>query len=90
MGGVQGHEVLQRGQNPRTADASAQVTMLVNSNELSAPDFHLTEVSPLRLDSVTRGVRRTNGAVERKLQGVFNSTFVLSVKNDNDFRSCTM
>jgi hypothetical protein len=31
--------------------------------------------------------RRTRGAVVRKFQGVGNSTFVLSVGNDNDFRS---
>ncbi len=42
---------------------------------------------PLQLDTVARGGRRTRGAVVRKLQGVGNSTFVLSVENDNDFRS---
>jgi hypothetical protein len=40
-----------------------------------------------QLDAVTRGVRRTRGATVRNLQGVGNSTFVLSVENDNDFRS---
>jgi hypothetical protein len=30
---------------------------------------------------------RTRGAVVRKIQGVGKSTFVLSVENDNDFRS---
>jgi hypothetical protein len=44
-------------------------------------------VRPLQLDTVARGGRRTRGAVVRKLQGVGNSTFVLSVENDNDFRS---
>ena len=33
------------------------------------------------------GDRRTRGAAVRKFQGVGNSTFVLSVENDNDFRS---
>jgi hypothetical protein len=62
--------------------------MLVNSSELRAADFPLTEVRPLQLDSVARGGRRTRGAAVRKLlQGVGNSTFVLSVENDNDFRS---
>jgi hypothetical protein len=51
--------------------------MLVNSSELCAADFPLAEVSPLQLDEVA----------VRKLQGVGNSTFVLSVENDNDFRS---
>ena len=61
--------------------------MVVNSNELSAADFHLAEVRPLQLDAVARGGRRTRGAAVRKLQVVGNSTFVLSVENDNDFRS---
>ncbi len=61
--------------------------MLVNSSELRAADFPLTEVRPLQLDAVDRGDRRTRGAAVRKLQGVGNSTFVLSVENDNDFRS---
>ncbi len=70
-----------------TDDASAPVTMVVNSNDLCVTDFHLPEVSPLQLDVVTRGVRRTRGVSVRNLQGVVNSTFVLSVENDNDFRS---
>jgi hypothetical protein len=40
-----------------------------------------------QLDSVARGGRRVRGAAVRKLQGVGNSTFVLSVENDSDFRS---
>ncbi len=38
----------------------------------------------LQLDTVVRGGRRTHGAEVRNLQGVGNSTFVLSVENDND------
>jgi hypothetical protein len=68
-------------------DTSAPVAMLVNSSELCSTDFPLEEVSPLQLDSVVPGGRRTCGVVVRKLQGVGNSTFVLSVENDNDFRS---
>ncbi len=45
------------------------------------------EVRPLQLDVVARGGRRTRGAAVRKTQGVRYSTFVLSVENDNDFRS---
>ena len=63
------------------------VAMFVNSSELRAADFHLEEVRPLQLDTVTLGGRRTRGAAVRKFQGVGNSTFVLSVENDNDFRS---
>jgi hypothetical protein len=70
-----------------TDDTSAPVPMLVNSSELRAADFPLEEVRPLHLDAVARGVRRTRGAAVRKLEGVGNSTFVLSVENDNDFRS---
>ncbi len=68
-------------------DTSAPAAMLVNSNELRATDFPLTEVRSLQLDAVTRGGRRAHGAAVRKFQGVGNSTFVLSVENDNEFRS---
>jgi hypothetical protein len=68
-----------------TDDTSAPVAMLVNSSELRAADFPLAEVSPLQLDAVARGGRRTRGAAVRKLQGVGNSTSVLSVENDNGF-----
>ena len=70
-----------------TDDASAPVEMFVNSSQLRVADFHLSEVSPLKLDTVARGGRRTCGEVVRKIQDVGNSTFVLSVENDNDFRS---
>ena len=70
-----------------TDDTSAPVAMLVNSSELRAAHFPLAEMRPLHLDAVTRGGRRTRGAAVRKLQGVGKSTFVLSVENDNDFRS---
>jgi hypothetical protein len=70
-----------------TDDTSTPVAMLVNSSDLCAVDFPLSEVRPLHLDSVARGGRRTRGAAVRKLQGVGNSTFVLSVENDNHFRS---
>ncbi len=56
-------------------------------SELRAADFPLTEVRPLQLDVVARGGRRARGAAVRKLQGVGNSTFALSVENDNEFRS---
>ncbi len=70
-----------------TDDTSAPVAMLVNSSQLRATDFPLAEVRPLQLDTVAHGDRRTRGATVKKLQGVCNSTFVLSVENDNDFRS---
>ncbi len=64
-------------------DTSDPVAMIVNSNDLGAVDFPLTEVRSLQLDAVARGGHRTRGAAVRKLQGVGNSTFVLSVENDN-------
>jgi hypothetical protein len=70
-----------------TDDTSAPVAMLVNSNKLCAADFPLAEVRSLQLDTVVRGGRRTRDVTVRKFNGVGNSTFVLSVENDNDFRS---
>ena len=61
--------------------------MFVNSNELRSADFHLVEVRPPQLDSVAHGGHRTLGVSLRKVQGVGNSTFVLSVENDHDLRS---
>ena len=66
---------------------TSSVAMLVNSSELRAADFHLAQVRPLQLDAVAHGGRRTRCAAVRKRQGAGNSTFVLSVQNDNDFRS---
>jgi hypothetical protein len=70
-----------------TDDTSVSVTMFVNSNEFHVTDFPLTEVRPLQLDVVSHGGRRTCDTEVRKFHGVGNSTFVLSVENDNDFRS---
>ncbi len=39
-------------------DTSAPVAMIVNSSELRAADFPVTEVRPLQLDAVARGGRR--------------------------------
>ncbi len=64
-----------------TDDVSVPVSMFVNLTELRAADFHLTEVSPLQLDVVVRGGRRTHGAVVRKFQVVGNST--LTIHNDS-------
>jgi hypothetical protein len=64
-----------------------QQPLKVGDSEVRAADFLLTEVRPLQLDAVSRGGRRARGAAVRNLQGVGNSTFVLSVENDNDFRS---
>ncbi len=68
-------------------DTSVSVTMFVNSSEISAVDFHLVEVSPLHVDTVSHGGSRTCGSEKMSGCRVGNSTFVLSVENDNDFRS---
>ena len=52
--------------------------MLVNSSELCAADFPLTEVRPLQLDAVALGGRCTRGAAVRKLQGVGNTVRLYS------------
>ncbi len=44
--------------SPGSEDTSAPVAMLVNSSELCATDFPLTEVRPLQLDTMARGGRR--------------------------------
>ncbi len=53
-------------------DTSAPVTILVKSTDLCAADFHLVEVRPLQLDTVSHGHRRTYVGVVRKIQGVGN------------------
>ena len=69
-------------------DASeAPVAMIVNSSELRAAGFDLREVIPLQLETVSRGGRRTRGAVLKQIHGVGTKRYVLSVDNDNEFRS---
>jgi hypothetical protein len=68
-------------------DTSSPVSMIVSLSDLRDTDFPLTEVRPLQLDTVAHGDGRTSGASVRKFQGVGNITFVLSVENNNDFRS---
>ncbi len=70
-----------------TDDTSAPVAMLVNSSKLRAADFPSAEVRSLQLVVETLVGRRTRDTAVRKLHGVGNSTFVLSVENDHDFRS---
>ncbi len=68
-------------------DVELPVAMLVNSSEFRAEDLPFEEVRSPQLDAVDRGGRRTSVTAVRKLQGVGNSTFVLSVETHNDFRS---
>jgi hypothetical protein len=69
-------------------DASeAPVTMIVNSSDLCATGFDLREVIPLQLEAVARGGQRTRGAAFNQIHGMGTRRYVLSVDNDNDFRS---
>jgi hypothetical protein len=69
-------------------DASeAPVAMIVNSSELRSAGFDLREVMPLQLEAVTRGGRRTRGAVLKQIHDMCTWRYLLSVDNDNEFRS---
>jgi hypothetical protein len=69
-------------------DASeAPVAIIVNSSELRASGFDLREVIPLQLEAVTRGAQRTRGAALNQIHGMGTRRYVLSVDNDNEFRS---
>ncbi len=69
-------------------DASqAPVAMIVNSSELRAAGFDLREVLPLQLEAAARGSRRTRGESLKQIHGMGTRRYVLSVDNDNEFRS---
>ena len=70
----------------KTSDRSqAPVTMIVNSRELCSADFDLREVIPLQLEDLTHGGAR--GAALKQIQDIGTKRHVLSVDNDNEFRS---
>ncbi len=69
-------------------DASeAPMAIIVNSSELRAAGFDLREVLPLQLEAAVRGVRRTRGATLKQIHDMGTRRYVLSVDNDNEFRS---
>jgi hypothetical protein len=69
-------------------DASeAPVVMIVNSSELRAAGFDLREVIPLQLEVVTGGGQRTRGVALKQIHDMDTRRYVLSVDNDNGFRS---
>jgi hypothetical protein len=70
-----------------TDDSEAPVTMIVNSSELCATGFDLREVIPLELETAARGGQRTCGADLKQIHGMGTRRYVLSVDNDNEFRS---
>ncbi len=63
------------------------VVMIVNSSELRATGFDHREVIPLQLEAATRGTPRTRCAVLKQVHDMGTSRYVLSVDNDNEFRS---
>jgi hypothetical protein len=69
-------------------DASeAPVAIIVNSSELRAAGFDLREVIPLQLEAAARGGQRTRGTVLKQIHDMGTRRYVLSVDNDNEFRS---
>jgi hypothetical protein len=67
--------------------SEAPVAMIVNSSELRATGFDLREVIPLQLEAAVRGGQRTLGVVIKQIHGMGTRRYVLSVDNDNEFRS---
>jgi hypothetical protein len=61
--------------------------MIVNSSELRAAGFDLREVTPRQLKSSARGGRRTRDAALKQIHGMGTRRYVLSVDDDNEFRS---
>jgi hypothetical protein len=70
-----------------TDSSEDPMTMIVNSSDLCVPGFDLREVIPLQLEVVSRGDRNTCGAVLKQIHGMGTRRYVLSVDNDNEFRS---
>jgi hypothetical protein len=71
-----------------TDTSEAPVVMIVNSSELCAAGFDLREVIPFQLEAAVRGgQRRTRGAALKQIHGMGTRRYVLSVDNDNEFRS---
>jgi hypothetical protein len=70
-----------------TNTSPAPAAMIINSSQLRTTDFDLREVIPLQLETVTSGGRRARGAVLKQIQGMGTRRYVLSVDNNNVFRS---
>jgi len=63
------------------------VAMIVNSSELRAAGFDLREVIQLQVEATARGGRCTRGAALKQIDVMGTRRYVLSVDNDNEFRS---
>ncbi len=70
-----------------TDSSQAPVTMIVDSSDLRTTGFDLREVIPLQLESVTSGDRRTRYSTLKQIHDMGTRRYVLSVDNDNEFRS---
>ena len=70
-----------------TDTSEAPVTMIVNSSELRVTGFDLREVIPLQLEAAARGGQRPRGTALKQIHGMGTRRYVLSVDNDNEFRS---
>ena len=71
-----------------TDPSEAPVAMIVNSSELRAAGFDLREVIPLQLEVASSGGhRRARGASLNQIHEMGTRRYVLSVDNDNEFRS---
>jgi hypothetical protein len=75
------------GPSADTDTSEVPVAMIVKSSELRAAGFDLREVIPLQLEATTRGARRTRAAALKQIHGMGTRRYVLSVDNDNEFRS---
>ena len=67
--------------------SQSPVTMIVNSNEIRTDDFDLREVIPLQLETVVRDDRCTLGETLKHIHDMGTRRYVLSVDNDDEFRS---
>jgi len=70
-----------------TDPSQTPVEMIVNSIPLCVIDFDLREVIPLQLEVMSRGGRCTHGTTLKQIHGMGTRTYVLSMDNDNEFRS---
>jgi hypothetical protein len=70
-----------------TDDSQTPVAMIVNSSELFTVGFELREVIPLQLEVSTRGGQRTLSLTLNQIHDMDTRRYVLSVDNDNEFRS---
>ena len=72
-----------------TDTSQVPVVMIVNSSQLCVSVFDLREVIPLQLETVKCGDRCTCDTDLKQIHDMGTRRYVLSVDNDNEFRSTT-